>query len=414
MDKIRKQILNCNSMIKLQVFLSLLNVLLIYPLSAQSKDKVTEIDMIKLDFEVLSAKKSQVASNEPIIIEAYKQLLTEANKALKFKAVSVVNKKQVPPSGNKHDYMSIGPYWWPDSTKASGVPYVRKDGVVNPEVKNYPDKENMPVLCENIYILSIAYYFSEDEKYAKHALNLMKVWFLDPATRMNPNLNYGQAIKGITDGRAEGIIEARHFIFLLDGIQLLKQSKHFDEKEYTALKDWFKEFLSWLRTSQIGQDEGAADNNHGVWYDALCLSISNFIGDDRLSKVIIQNAADRLDTQMDDRGLFPHELTRTISLHYTIFVLDAFYTIAQLSEEANFDFWHMETTSKKSFKKGYQTVLPYFSGAKVWEWPQIKPFTMSNANYILSKAISKYNCAECGELINKHSHQHQKLLLNLL
>jgi hypothetical protein len=74
----------------------------------------------------------------------------------------------------------------------------------------------------------------------------------------------------------------------------------------------------------------------------------------------------------------------------------------------------METSSKKSLKKGYQTVLPYFSGEQVWEWPQIKPFTMSNANYILSKAISKYNSAECGELIKKHSHQHQKLLLNLL
>ena len=345
---------------------------------------------------------------------SYAQLLKDANKALKFKAVSVVNKTDLPPSGNKHDYMSIGPYWWPDPSKDSGVPYIRKDGVVNPEVKNYPDKENMPVLCENIYLLSIAYYFSEDEKYAKHALNLMRVWFLDPATSMNPNLNYGQAIKGITDGRAEGIIEARHFIYLLDGIQLLKHSKDFDEKEYTALKVWFKEFLLWLRTSQIGQDEGAAGNNHGVWYDALCLSISNFTGDDQLSKVIIQNAADRLDTQMNDRGLFPHELTRTISLHYTIFVLDAFYTIAQLSEEANFDFWHMKTISQKSLQKGYEAVLPYLSGAQAWEWPQIKPFIMSNANHILFKAMLRYNCNDCKDIIKIHSHQQEKLLLNLL
>jgi hypothetical protein len=401
-------------MIKLQVFLSLLNMLLIYPLSAQSKDKVTEIDMIKLDFEVLSAKKSQVESNEPLIMDAYKQLLTEANKALKFKAVSVVNKKQLPPSGNKHDYMSLAPYWWPDPTKPDGLPYIRRDGETNPEVKEYSDKDNMPKMCKSVYTLALAYYFSGDEKYAKHAAELVRVFYLNSNTKMNPNLNFGQSIKGITNGRGAGIIDVRHFIFLLDAIQLLKQSKHFDENEYAALKVWFKEFLSWLRTSQIGQDEGAADNNHGVWYDALCLSISNFIGDDRLSKVIIQNAADRLDTQMDDRGLFPHELTRTISLHYTIFVLDAFYTIAQLSEEANFDFWHMETTSKKSLKKGYQTVLPYFSGAQVWEWPQIKAFPMYKANYIFSKAISKYNCTDCKDIIKKHSHQQQKLLLNLL
>lgn len=401
-------------MLNIKLYFVLLGVLLTTVLSGQSKSDVQRLDVMKVDFKVLAINKLNIKNNVSFLKPSYAQLLKDADRALKFKAVSVVDKAEFPPSGNKHDYMSIAPYWWPDPSKTSGIPYMRKDGEVNPEVKNYPDKANMPVLCENVYLLSIAYFLSDDEKYAKHAVSLMRVWFLEPSTSMNPNLNYGQAIKGITEGRAEGIIDARHFIFLLDGVQLLKHSKHFDEKDLTALKGWFKEFLSWLTMSKIGKDEGAADNNHGVWYDALCLSISNFIGDDQLSKFIIQNAIDRLDTQMDDRGLFPHELTRTISLHYTIFILDAFYTIAQLSEEANFDFWSVETKSQKSLKKGYEAVLPYFSGARVWDWPQIKTFPMSKANPIFSKAISKYNCSDCQDIIKKHSPQHQNLLLNLL
>lgn len=35
---------------------------------------------------------------------------------------TVVNKAVLPPSGDKHDYMSMAPYWWPDETKPDGLP----------------------------------------------------------------------------------------------------------------------------------------------------------------------------------------------------------------------------------------------------------------------------------------------------
>lgn len=43
-----------------------------------------------------------------------------------------------------------------------------------------------------------------DKDCAQHAARLVQVWFLDPATRMNPNLRFGQRIPGFTDGRAAG------------------------------------------------------------------------------------------------------------------------------------------------------------------------------------------------------------------
>lgn len=386
---------------------------LTFVLQAQ-KGELSKSDMIKLDFKILAVNKEKIKAKDAALMPAYFQLIKDADKALKFKPVSVMDKTDVPPSGNKHDYMSIGPYWWPDPSKPDGVPYIRKDGDVNPEVKNYSDKENMPKLCETIYNLALAYYFSGNEKYAKHAGKLIKVWFLESATAMNPNLNYGQAIKGVTDGRAEGIIEVRHFIFLLDGVALLKKSENFNEGNQKNLKKWMKDFLFWMQTSKIGVDERDAKNNHGVWFDATNLAISNYVGDNELANKIVRNAAERLDVQMDDKGYFPLELERTTSLHYTAFILDAFTIIAQLSENTGTDFWSLKTKSNKSLEKGYEALFPHLAGSKEWIWKQIKPFTMSNSYQLLWKAATKYKCTFCKDVIKKNVKNYDMMLINLL
>src|SRR2546425_910942 len=173
-----------------------------------------------LDAKALETNKSRVKAGDPLVMPAYKQLLKDADKALEFGPVSVMEKKNDPPSGDKHDYMSLAPYFWPDPSKSNGLPYMRKDGQTNPEVNDYKDKEYMPKLCEVANTLALAYYFSGENKYAEHAARLLRVWFLDKATRMNPNLNYSQAIKGQNDGRGAGLIDSRHFIKLTDAIGL--------------------------------------------------------------------------------------------------------------------------------------------------------------------------------------------------
>lgn len=382
-------------------------------LNAQKAD-LSKSDMVKLDLKMLAENKEKIKSKDAAVMPAYEQLIKDADKALKFKAVSVMDKTDIPPSGDKHDYMSIGPYWWPDPSKPNGVPYIRKDGEVNPEVKNFSDKENMPKLCENVYTLSLAYYFSGNEEYARHASKLISVWFLDAATAMNPNLNYGQAIKGVTEGRAEGIIEVRHFIFLLDGVELLKNSESFKEGKLKQLKKWMKDFLTWMETSKIGIDERDAKNNHGVWFDATTLALANFTDDKGLADKIVKRAAERLNTQMDKNGFFPLELARTTSMHYTAFILDAFTNIAQLSENTNLDFWALKTESGKSLEKGYEAFFPYLTDTEKWTWQQIKPFGISNSFQLLWKAATKYNCTSCKDIIKKNAKGYDKMLINLL
>jgi hypothetical protein len=385
----------------------------VHILHAQAE--LSKSDMVKFDFKILAANKIKIRSNDASCINAYRQLIEDADKALEFKPVSVMQKTDLPPSGDKHDYMSIAPYFWPDSSKPGGLPYKNKDGEVNTEIKNYPDKINLGKLCENVYLLSLAYYFSDDDKYAEHASRLLRVWFLDKATNMNPNLNYGQAVKGITTGRAEGLIDTRHFIFFIDAIELLKNSKHWTAQDQTGIKNWFSSFLTWMQTSTIGQNELNASNNHGVWYDAQSLAIALFIDSIKLANHIIERAVDRLDKQMDDHGFFPLELARTTSLHYSVFILNAFTIIAQLSEKTDVRFLTITTASGKSFKKSFDAIMPFITKELQWAGREIRPFNYLDAFPILLRGSLWFNCNTCLDAIKNISNdKSDRLLLHLL
>ncbi len=380
-----------------------------------AQPKLSNTDIIKIDFKILAEKKTRLLKKDAALMPAYKELLKNADMLLTYKPVCVIDKTELPPSGSKHDYMSIGPYWWPDSTKPNGLPYVRRDGVVNPEVHNYPDKENMPKLCENMYTLGLAYYFSGKEKYAKHVSKLMSVWFLDTATKMNPNLQFGQAVKGVTTGRAEGIIDTRQFIFALDAVELIRNSKHWPKQKDDELKVWFTSFLSWLNNSEIGKDELNAKNNHGIWFDAQALSFALYIGDKKEANKIVERATNRLDAQMDKNGFFPFEMERTTSLHYTVFILNAFNVIAQLSEKTDKNFYSLQTKSGKSLEMGFNTIIPFLSDPTKWTGKQIKPFNASDAYALLLRGATKYNCSNCMEIIKRNAGKNEKLgLFNLL
>ena len=368
-----------------------------------------------LDKKALAVNKSRINTKDTEILPAYKQLLKDADKALEFGPVSVMEKKNNPPSGNKHDYMSLAPYHWPDPTKADGLPYIRKDGQTNPEVKEYKDKEYMPQLCADVHTLGLAYYFSGEKMYAEHAAKLLRVWFLDSATRMNPNLNFAQAIRGVNTGRGAGMIDSRHFVKLIDAIGLIGDSKYWKKEDEEGMKQWFAQFLHWSQTSKNGIDEMNAKNNHGAWYDAQRLSMALFIDSISLAKKIALNAADRLDKQLDDKGYFPAELERTISLHYSAFVLNAFFVIADMSDEAGFDFWNYTSPSGKSLKKAFDVLKPYLLQEKKWEGQQIKEFDWEDGYPLLMEAENHFNCNNCKQGVkNLAADKANRIRINLL
>lgn len=373
-----------------------------FVLACRSQTEVKDNDeLLKLEPLVLANNRAKL--NEFPWSLAYNKLLSKADKIVKNQIQNITQKSAPSPSGNKHDYVSMAPYWWPDPSKPNGVPYIRKDGQRNPEINSFSDKKFFITCCRNVYTLALAYYFSGNDVYAKKAIAYINTWFVDTATKMNPHLNYAQFIKGKNDGRGAGVIDGRNFIHLIDGLQLIKTSKLWNMNTDTAVKAWFTQYFKWLNTSKIGLDEQKADNNHGVWYDAQALSIAGFLQLKTDVKQIIDRCKGRLINQMDEEGLFPKELQRTISTHYSIFVLKAFSVVHILSKQYGMNWLTVEGKETNTFLKAIKAIIPYLSEEKAWVYKNIKPYQLKDAIPFLYQL--KQDCKD--EILEKFLQKHQ-------
>ncbi len=281
------------------------------------------------------------------VSKAYERLLRNAEKALISGPFSVVFKTKTPPSGNKQDYYSTAPYWWPNPATKDGLPYIRKDGVTNPDRKNSDtDRESLGQLSNNVVTLSLAAYLSGEVRYAQKAAALLRVWFVDELTSMNPNLNYAQAIPGVTDGRGVGIIDTYSLVQVIDAIGLLEHMTALSAGEIAGLKGWFTDYTLWLITSSNGMDERKRSNNHGIYYDLQVAVFAAFVGDYTAVKVMLDSIKNRrIPSQINAKGQLPAELKRTKSFHYTAFTIRGLMDAADLAECIGEDLW-MHTTPK--------------------------------------------------------------------
>lgn len=373
-----------------------------FPCVAQSNTALPHT--IILDPTLLAEGKARILKSDATLMPAYKELLKDANKALLAGPFTVTAKKNAAPATDIHDYVSIAPYWFPDPAKADGLPYIRRDGVHNPEVENYPDKDALPSMVDAIEKLTLAYYFSGQEKYADRAAFLIRTFFLDTATRMNSNMNFAQAIKGRNDGRGAGIIESRLLVKVVDGIGLINNSSSWKKEDQLGIEKWFAEMLSWMQTSTNGKDENNTKNNHGVFYDMQRMCYATLTKNAVLQKEIIEKVKYRIDHQQAEDGSFPAELERTIGLHYSTFILKAFYAIAFMAERMPepVDLWHYVSPSGKSLKKATDFWYPYASNQATWKWQQIKPYAYSDECVDMLKIASiKYSDTKYEKSIGK-------------
>jgi hypothetical protein len=308
---------------------------------------------------------------EPALV----RLLDDARRALAQKPFSVTEKTVLPPSGDKHDYLSLAPYAWPDPRKPDGLPYITRDGQINPERDTIPDHAYFSRIVALTETLGLAYYFTVDETYARHAALLLHTFFVEPATRMNPNLTFAQGVRGKENGRASGIIDTVGIARLVDGVGLLLDSPSLSQADRDGLLGWFRDYLTWLRESELGRREGQAKNNHGTWYDVQVVSLALATGQVDLARETLQFAHKRrIGRQIDPDGSQPEELQRTKSWHYSIFNLQAFLALANLGDRAGVDLWHYQTPDGRSLRKALLWLIPFALGDKPWTTEEIGGF----------------------------------------
>jgi hypothetical protein len=342
-----------------------------------------------LDRRALAEVKTKIAAGDHSFDVPLAQLKHEADQALAEGSWSVVNKPMTPPSGDKHDYMSLARYFWPDPTKPDGLPYISRDGEVNPEIWTIPDHKDFDALMDNVLTLGLLFYFTGEERYAEHAARVMRVWFLDEATRMNPNLNFCQGIRGLNDGRNAGIIETRELAQVVDAIGLLAGSNAWTDADQWGMERWFTRFLDWLVYNEMAMLEVKQENNHGTFYDAQVVSLALFLQEVELAKKFLKKAPGRVAKQIAPDGRQPFELARTMAWHYTVFNLQALYRLAALGEHVGFDLWNFATLDGRCLRQATDFTLPYVAG-KPWDYQQISPQEFGVIFFLLCQASVKY------------------------
>ena len=327
--------------------------------------------------------KKKFTQKDAATIATVKQLQNQADSLLNMKPVSVMEKEFTPVSGNKHDYMSQAPYFWYDSSKPNGLPYLRRDGERNPEIYKITDRTYLGKIDNACRILSLAWHFTGDEKYAAKAAIILQTWFLNEATKMNPNLDYGQAVPGINSGRGIGIIETIALTGIADAAALLEGSAAWTTKDNQSLKQWYSAYLNWMLTSKNGTEEHAAKNNHGTWYYAQAIDFALFTGNKTKAAELINESKKRLDSQLTAEGKQPLELERTNGLGYSTMNLHGWFTVAGLAEKAGIDLWNYKTPLGTNLKTAFDWLLPYAMEEKPWTYQQISKYNKKSEFYPL-------------------------------
>lgn len=330
---------------------------------------------------------------------AYEQprVVHEADRYLSMEPRTIVTVVNPRSAGGPHDWSSEGDYWWPNPKDPNG-PYIQRDGMTNPD--NFVAHRQLMLRFVRAFgALAAAYKLTGDEKYAQAAVRQIDAWFVDPATRMNPNLQYAQAIHGITTGRSIGVIDTVHFAEVALGIEALRGSRALSPREDAAVTEWFRQYLHWLTTSRNGIEESHAANNHGTCWVLQAAAYADLTGNEAVLQECRQRFEhDLLPHQMAPLkgpklkgpfGSFPRELNRTKPYGYSIFNLDVMTALAQLLSTPGHNLIAYTLPDGRSLVRGIEFLAPYLANKTHWirrpdvmywrNWPVRQPFLIFGA-----------------------------------
>ncbi|MCQ4914356.1 alginate lyase family protein [Bacteroides nordii] len=333
---------------------------------------------------------------DPVVKTLRQEILKRAEQNLAEKPVTVTSFIAERSMGGSHDFFSEGDYWWPDSLNPDG-PYIRRDGETNPDnfVAHRHAMVRFSVITGN---LTSAYLITQDKKYTDVVLQHIRAWFVNKETRMNPNLLYAQAIKGIATGRGIGIIDTVHLIEVAQSLLRLQQAGVLPAEDAKATKEWFASYLNWMVTHPYGMDEMKAKNNHGTCWVMQVAMFAKYTEDEKMMKFCSDRYKEvLLPGQMAEDGSFPLEQERTKPYAYSLFNLDAMTMICQILSTNDDNLWQYTTADGRNIMLGISYLYPFVADKSKWtlapdvmcweEWPVAHPFLLFGSAQLKDEAM---------------------------
>jgi hypothetical protein len=294
------------------------------------------------------------------------RILRVAQASLELEPITITKYRAKLSEGGLHDFYSNGDYWWPNPNTTNGLPYVQRDGQSNPD--NFFEHRRCVVqLRDAVAALGAAYKLTGEDHFVTKASELLRVFFVDSKTRMNPSLNYAQAIPGVTPGRGIGIIDTLHLAEVPLAVRAMEKSKTFPPEVLTDTKQWFRDYSDWMTTSKNGNDEANAGNNHSVAYWLQVASFSKLTGDQaKLAECRRRFKEVFVPRQMTNDGSFPAELRRTKPYGYSIFQLDNMVSLCQVASSPDDNLWKFELPDGRGIRKAMEFLYPYLADKSKW------------------------------------------------
>jgi len=317
-------------------------------------------------------------------------LAAKAPAALKAPLTTVTDKTQLPASGDAHDYTSYARYYWPDPKKPDGLPFVSIDGKHNREQVARGDRHRIGDFCETVEKLAAAWHVQRDEAAARRAGEWLRAWFITPATRMNPHLEYAQVRLGRNHNRGNpaGMLDSRGFANVIDALRLLGDSPALTPAEKTAVREWFTTFLQWFTTAKIALEERAAKNNHGSWYFAQAIPIARYTGQDALARTLVGESQALLSRQIQPDGSQPEEIRRVDGLGYSRFNLEAQALVARHAAGLGIDLWNYTAPNVASLRKALDFLRPYNQAPEKWPHQQNEKLPPGFLDVLIAEAAA--------------------------
>lgn len=313
-----------------------------------------------------------------------------AVKALRTPLVTIVDKAKPSPTGDAHDYVSYARYWWPDPAKPGGLPFIRKDGHHNVEQVAAGDRKKIDHLVDSVTVLALGWSRLHREECARRAGEWLRAWFVAPATRMKPALDYAQVRLGHNRnlGNPAGVIDTRTFADLVEVLPLLRGSPALTAEEEATIRQWFTDYYHWLETAPSAVSELAAKNNHGSWFLVQAVAIARHLGRDDVARRLCESDRDRIGWQFAADGSQPLELEREDGLHYSLFNLEAQLRLAQLAHGLGVDLWNYTAPNGGSLKRGLAYIRPYNEAPEKWPHKQHEKLTPGFMDDLLAQAAA--------------------------
>ncbi len=348
--------------------------------------------------ELLAHKEAGLAS--PELLE---KLRVDADTILSKPLMLITNVKLPRPSGDIHDYISVAPYWWPNPDTPDGLPWVGRDGYVNPDTRTGVHPSAM---YGRIQTLALACFYLGDNGYSEYARRQLYGWFVDPETRTNPNAKYGQSVPGVAEGRGAGLIEFCQANSLYNAIGILECMGLIDEELVSKLKAWFYDFANWMLTHELGVRIDTTCDNHASWYSANLLGTAVFTERPALIKKLCYTLHyRRIKNSIKPDGSQPEELRRTKAMMYSFYNLSALSIACNLSAKNGYaENWGVDMNSGECrLKMAVDFLYPYVLDPASCPYSDLKQggysHSMAEAMLVIDKRFPGEGYAERAEAL---------------